>query len=271
MGFDRRLGLRTAGWVAGLAIATATGLGAQTLPSQLRMTEADARESFLGSIVAGYPQWGAAGAAFVALPAAARVAVVQGGFAWARAYVKSPLFRAAYDDARQAAKPAPPGAEGTVEDELKRQLDEQRKSLEESRKALAALPPEQRRELEALARQTEAQLKDPQFLTMMRSGIEAERTGRAESYRTNLQQWEEDWPARPETLVAGRLEAFLTECSDVDFSARLQPRGHKMVFVNPDYEQKPAAWKTCYRAGPEAVGAARTAAATWLKELAPSR
>lgn len=261
------LGLPRRGWGVGLAIVTAANLAAQTVPSQLGVSEGDAQQSLLGSVVSGYPQWSVAGKAFVALPAAARVAVVQGGFVWARAYVKSPAFRTAYVNARNGAKPVAPDAQGTVDDELKRQLAEQRASLEESRKALAALPADQRKALEDVFKQTEAQFKDPEFVGMMRTGIEMERVGRQETYESNVREWEASFPARPEILVARRLQAFLTECGDVDFSAKLQPREHKMVFVDPDYEMKSASWKTCFRAGPEAVGAARGAATAWLEAL----
>jgi hypothetical protein len=262
------LGLARSGWAVGLALVTAGGLAAQAVPAQLGVSEADAQESFLYSVIGGYPAWGAAGTAFVKLPAAARVAVVQTGFAWAKALVKSAGFRTAYQNRREGAKPVPPDAEGTVDDELARQLAEQRKSLEESRKALAALPPEQRKELEAILKQTEDQFKDPQFQAMMRSGIETQRASALEDYRSALRRWEEAYPADPGVLIGRRLQAFLTECGDVDFSAKLQARDRKMVFVNPDYELKSPNWKTCYRAGPEAMGAARTAATAWLAELA---
>jgi len=261
------LGLWRGSWAGTLAIATAANLAAQAVPSELRLSEPDARESFLGSVIGGYPQWGVAAAAFVALPAAARVAVVQGGFAWAKSYVKSPGFRTGYETARQRAKPEPPNPEGTVDDELKRQVAKQLADLEESRNALATLPPEQRKDLEAMLKQMEAQLKDPQTLAMMRSGIEGDRAGAQETYQSNVKEWEERYPANPEILVGRRLQAFLTECGDVDFSAKLQPREGKMRFVDPQYEMKPANWKTCYRAGPEAIGAARAAATAWLKEL----
>lgn len=263
------LGLARGGWAVSMAIVTAGRLAAQAVPAQLGMSERETQETFLGSVFSGYPQWSSAvSAAFVALPASVRTTVVQGGFAWARAWVKSPAFRSAYEHERQSAKPRPPEHEGSVDDELKRQLDEQRKSMEESRKAMAALPPEQQKAFEEVLKQTEAQLKDPDFLKMMRSGIEMDRASRLEDYQSSVARWEESHPADPGVLVGRRLQAFLTECGDVDFAAKLQTRDRKMVFVNPDYELKPSNWKMCYRAGPEAVGAARTAATAWLRELA---
>ena len=141
----------TLGWRQGraavaLTLVTVARLSAQAVPGQLGLSEPDAQQSLLGSVIYGYPQWGAAGGAFVALPAAARVAVVEAGFAWARVYVASPAFRAAYESARQQARPQPPEFEGTVDDELRRQIAAQRADLEESRQALALLAPEQRQE-----------------------------------------------------------------------------------------------------------------------------
>jgi hypothetical protein len=260
-------GLRKGSWAGALAVVTAANVTAQAVPSQLGVGEREAQESLLGAVVSGYPQWGVAAKAFVALPATARVAVVQGGFAWAKAYVKSAAFRTAYETTRQQAKPVPPKAAATVDDELKRQVAEQRASLEESRKALAALPADQRKELEEILKQSEAQLEDPEFLGMMRQGIEMDRVAARETYQSDLSRWEETYPANPEILVSRRLKAFLTECGDVDFSAKLQPREHKMVFANPEYELKSGNWKTCFRAGPEAVGAAREAATAWLTQL----
>lgn len=254
-------------WAGALIILTAANLAAQAVPSQLGVSEPDAQESFLQSVVSGYPEWGMAGAAFVALPAAARVAVVQGGFAWARAYVKSTGFRTGYESARQRMKPQAPEVEGTVDDEVKRQVAEQLADLEETRKAMGQLPADQRKDFEAMLQQTAAQLKDPEYLGMLRSAIEAERASEQETHQTRMQEWAEAYPANPDLVVRRRLEAFLTECADVDFSAKLQSQYGMMRFVNPDYEMKPANWKTCYRAGPDAVGAARAAATAWLEAL----
>ena len=40
-----------------------------------------------------------------------------------------------------------------------------------------------------------------------------------------------------------------------------------MAFDNDAYNAKPWQWKLSYFWGPEAIAAARTAAAAWLKEL----
>jgi hypothetical protein len=41
----------------------------------------------------------------------------------------------------------------------------------------------------------------------------------------------------------------------------------KLVFDREEFQSKSSQWKMCYRAGPEATGAARTAVQAWLKDL----
>lgn len=40
-----------------------------------------------------------------------------------------------------------------------------------------------------------------------------------------------------------------------------------MVFADPGLEDKSSEWKLCYRAGREAVDAAREAAKAWITEI----
>lgn len=83
-----------------------------------------------------------------------------------------------------------------------------------------------------------------------------------------LTDWERRYPADPRVLIKKRINDFLAASSGIDFTAKLLPRGDKMVFVNGEYEQKPAEWKLCFRAGKEATEAARSIAKGWLAELA---
>jgi len=57
----------------------------------------------------------------------------------------------------------------------------------------------------------------------------------------------------------------------VDFNAKVAKSGALMRFADPRYESRPKEWKLCYRAGKEAVDAARAAATEWLKELQAGR
>jgi hypothetical protein len=89
-----------------------------------------------------------------------------------------------------------------------------------------------------------------------------------EEHQRDVAKWNENFPENPNVLIAKRLRAFLDTSADVDFSAKLVPSGDKMKFADAKYEQKSSEWKMCYRAGRDAVTAARAVAAAWLKELA---
>jgi hypothetical protein len=95
----------------------------------------------------------------------------------------------------------------------------------------------------------------------------AARADRDRQHQDDLKQWEERYPADHNVLLAKRLRDFLAATADVDFNAALVTTGRVRRFAEPRYEQKPAAWKMCYRAGRESTEAARAAATAWLKEL----
>lgn len=69
------------------------------------------------------------------------------------------------------------------------------------------------------------------------------------------------------SIIRHQLQQFLDVSADVDFNAALKQQGDKMVFVNPAYESRPAAWKLCFRCGKEAVTGARKFAQEWLHTL----
>jgi hypothetical protein len=74
-------------------------------------------------------------------------------------------------------------------------------------------------------------------------------------------------PLDPMVLVAERLRKFMDVSAGVDFSAALTGAGRDARFSNPAYEEQSSDWKMCFRAGKEAVDAARAEAADWLKTL----
>lgn len=235
--------------------------------STLNTTQKEASEQVMRAITAGSTPYGAAVTAFKKLSASARGAIVQELGAWAKTYVASPAFRTAYTAYRDSQKPEPPAFQGTVDDEFKRKQAETMASFAETRKNLGALPADQRKQLEEVIKQNEAQMNSPQMQKMIRDGIVFDRTGRQESYTQSLADWQARLPENPNPLVAKRLRAFLDTTADIDFAAQLAPKEGKMRFVNPKYEAKSTEWKMYFRAGKEAVSAARTVAAAWLKEL----
>jgi len=68
-------------------------------------------------------------------------------------------------------------------------------------------------------------------------------------------------------IITNQLKQFLDLSATVDFNAQTMQKGDKVVFVNPVYESKSAAWKLCFRSGKEAVTGARKFAQQWLSEM----
>jgi hypothetical protein len=55
--------------------------------------------------------------------------------------------------------------------------------------------------------------------------------------------------------------------SGINFNAKLEKRGKKMIFSDPLLEEKDDFWKACYRSGKPTMDAARQFAQQWLNEL----
>lgn len=87
------------------------------------------------------------------------------------------------------------------------------------------------------------------------------------AYKAELAKFEETYPGTVEGMVKLRLKSFLALTADIDFNATLVKKGNKMIFEDPALEKRSADWKQCFRAGPDAVKAARAYAEQWLKEL----
>lgn len=253
------------------AAAVSGAAHAQNPLSQLGLDEARG-QSHATALVLGRtsPTWvdGSAKQLFKAMPPSVRATVTTGLWAWAKNYLSSAAFKAAYAKEREDMKPQPPRFEGSVDDELKKMQDEQLKSIAEARRTvLPMLPASDRAAFEAQLKQQEEMVKNPEMIAIMKTGFEQQRVAAREEHARRLKLWEEDYPADSQRLVARRLREFLDVCSDVDFAARTNLVNDKRVFANADYEAKPAQWKECYRAGREPTTAARQAATAWLREL----
>ncbi len=260
----------------GLAVTGLAAVIAQTALSRLNVPESDARQYLVDSITTGYPSRSLAMTrAFLALPPVARAEVVTAALAWAKTVTMSPAFTAIYLKRREQTKPTPPQFEGSVDDALKKMNAEQRKSLEEMKKSIPTMPAEMRPTMEATLKQMtqmiESQEKDPKFQQMMRQGLEMQRTGELQEYKEALAAWETRYPPDPKPLMIAGLKKFLALPADVDFTAKVVKVAGMLKFENPEYEAKPADWKLVYRAGKEAMTAARRSAQAWLAELETPR
>jgi len=262
---------------AAVVVASAAGL-AQSAIAQLGLTEAAARTFLFDELSAPTIHHRrsaiaiAGTRAFYKLPPAARGPAASALFAWAKAYVSSPAFTKAYADLRQGALPQGGQAETpTVDEELKKKMDEMLAALEEVKQAAAAMEPAARAKLLENLKVQEAQIRSPETVKMLRAALEAERGDRVASESRAVRSTTERLPADPKELFARRLREFLTETADADFSARtisLTAGADGIEFIEPSHRDRHWMWQLAVIAGREATTAARAAADTWLKEIA---
>jgi hypothetical protein len=209
--------------------------------------------------------------AYDRLPVAARGPATTVAFAWAKAFVNSPAFAAAYEKQREGQKPAGFTSSSSVDGELKKLLDDQRAAHAEARKMAAKLPEKDRAAFLAMLKEQEARLDDPERIKTLRSVLEAQRgetTARADK---SAVAWDTRYPANPRTFVREHLVWFLDVTEDIDYSLAFHvvrsPSGETLGFLSPGYTGMP--WQRIHAilAGREAVDAGRAAAAAWLTEL----
>ena len=261
-----------------LALSITVGIAAVAwaadVLTQLGVPAKAAQEAVVSAVAEGYFNTGLGYTALKAAPPAARAELVTGAIAWTKSYVASPEFKAAYAKVREVQKPTEPTFVGTPEAEFKKkqaeQKAEQEKSQAQMKASLAQMTPDVRKSVEEgmkVAAEMQAKMDTPEMRKMMIDGITMERASKKQEYERDMQKWQQDFPENPRALVIKRLQKFLADTKDVDFDAQLATRNGRKYFVKEEYENKSGEWKQAFRAGREAVTAARTAVQAWLSEL----
>ncbi len=100
-------------------------------------------------------------AAYQKVPEAARGAVTTGLFAWAKAYANSPAVTGTYPRMRTAAMPQRKQYARTIDEEIKKQLDDVVAANEQSKQMAASLPPSDRERLLANLKAMEDSMRRP--------------------------------------------------------------------------------------------------------------
>jgi hypothetical protein len=248
--------------------------GAEALKG-LAVGETEAKESTLSAFVYGMPSWSPATRnAFKAASGAERAAMTKTALEWVKSYTETAAFKEAYAKWRDEGKPEA-AASGNAGDDLKRQQEEVNKQIAEMKKSMDSLPPEQRKVVEKSIKEIERNMAersaDPEFQKNMLAGAEAVRKEAAEKYKEDVANWQKDRPADSRVLIARRLRELLDVSADVDFDAKVVAAGSgRTRFADAENEAKGGEWKLCYRAGKDAVGAARSFATSWLQQLPKS-
>ena len=254
-----------------IAVGTAI-VAAQSSLADFGINENQLKSRLAHALVDGYiPMYPNAKQYHAATPAV-RVAFVKNALGWMKTYTESAAFQADYSKLRAAEKPTPPEQKGTPDEQFAKYLADQRKQVEEMRKSVAQMSPDMQKQMQGAVQQMEASAdkmaKDPQMSAMMKQGFAQQAESDQKGYEKSLADYAAKYPADPKGLIASRLHKFLELSKDVAYDAKLVPgNGGKMKFAEPQYEAKPAEWKSCYRAGKEPVEAARAFATDWLRQI----
>jgi hypothetical protein len=263
--------------LAVMAIAGGTAL-AQGVLTQLGLTETAARALLMSEVQeaggSGYSsKLAVAGrTAYPRVPEAARGPVTTALFAWAKTYVNSPAFATEYARIRAAKMPQRREYARTVDEELKKQLDDLLAGFENMKASAASMSPAERQRFLATLKESEDKLRSPEMQKVQRAALEEERAKQKADEDQIIARWQEDFPADRQALFARRLREFLDATADVDFEARKNIvrglGGETVGFVlRPEDADKPWQWREAFVVGEEATTAGRAAAAAWLKEI----
>jgi flagellar biosynthesis GTPase FlhF len=259
-------------WCAALLVAAAATVVAQSTLANFGVNTTEVQRKLVSSLVNGYAPAYPNRKQFQAGTPAMRAAFAKEALAWLKACTESPAFQEDYRKQREAARPAAPSSQGTADERYAKYLADQRRSLQEMKQNVAKMPPDMQKQMAEAVKTMEAQLerssKDAQMIAMMKQGLAQQAAADQNVYQQRLADFEKRFPAEPRVLVASRLREFLELSKSVDFDAKLVPAGSgKMKFADPQYERMPERWKLCYRAGRDAVQAARAFATDWLRQL----
>ena len=99
--------------------------------------------------------------AFLKLPPAARGQAATALFAWTKAYVNSRAFKTAYANYRRDVIGEPRQYTVNVDEEIKKQMDDQLAGIEKIRKSADRFPPAEREKLLQSLKEQEAAARDP--------------------------------------------------------------------------------------------------------------
>jgi hypothetical protein len=258
-----------------LAALFAAAALAQSALTQLGLTDASAAAFVMNEIKA--PAHGrqspiavAGTRAFLKLPRSARADAATGLFAWARAHVNSPAFKASYAIYRNGLMPTERLYALTVQQEVKKEIDQQLSLMESLGQAAEKMPPAQRAAMLEQVKTARAQFTNPEYIKQLEAAKTAERARESQSRVDSAAEIEKKTPADPNVLIARRLREFLEATANVNFEARtisLTLGSDGIEFLDRPDRAKHWMWQQAVIVGPEATAAARTAAAAWLKEI----
>jgi hypothetical protein len=201
------------------------------------------------------------------VPPAQRAAVVQALGTAAKAFFGGAEFQARYRKEYDSSVPGDLRTPRSASEIEASSRAEMQKGLAEMEQSVKSLQGDARKQAEAAMAQVRAEM-DRQAAALGKAAAQQAADEKAR-YEAAKKRPPDPNALSPDPKVSLRksLGAFLQQTSGVDYAAETRDALRTRRFVKPEYEAKPAAWKTCYRAGREACDAARAFATGWLAEL----
>jgi hypothetical protein len=200
-----------------------------------------------------------------------RAAIVKDVMSYAKKYTVSNAFVKQYNEMRLKEKPAASTLK-TPEEMQKEMIAEAKKNVTEAetnlKKADASLKSVFETVLkEARKQQADAENPNNKMIASYRKNYERGVKDADAGNKRLMDEWEAKYPTNHMLYVKIRLQQFLEETKDIDFTAQVVTKNGKKYFVSKAYESKGKRWKMGFRAGKEAVETARTLVQQWMNEI----
>jgi hypothetical protein len=200
-----------------------------------------------------------------------RAAIVKDVMSYAMKYTVSNAFVKQYNEMRLKEKPAASTLK-TPEEMQKEMIAEAKKNVTEAetnlKKADASLKSVFETVLkEARKQQADAENPNNKMIASYRKNYERGVKDADAGNKRLMDEWEAKYPTNHMLYVKIRLQQFLEETKDIDFTAQVVTINGKKYFVSKAYESKGKRWKMGFRAGKEAVETARTLVQQWMNEI----
>jgi hypothetical protein len=237
---------------------------------QLGISKTDADSKITNSLLFGsLDQYGLRNAKNIAT--GNRVAVVKDLLSYSKKQVNSSAFIKEYNVLRESKKPEKNSLQ-SPEELQKQMIQEAKKVVAESETNLKNADANLKKVFEDVLIESKKQLKlaeDPNNKIIMnyRKNYERGAKDSEAGYNRLLTEWEAEYPVNHLQFVKKRLQQFLDETNNIDFSAELITKNGKKYFVNKAYESKGNRWKMAFRAGKEPVEAVRSFMQQWIVEI----
>lgn len=243
---------------------------AEDFMQQLGITKVSADEKITHSILGGYlDQYGLRNAKNIAV--GNRAAITKDLLVYTKQYVSSAAFLKEYNQLRENNKPKP----NTIQtpDEMRTGMIEQyKKSIAETEANVKKADASTKSIFEPILVTMRQELKnaeDPnnKMIANYRKNYPEMVKSLEASYKQQLAEWETKYPTNQQLFIKERLQQFMDETANIDFSAQLIEKNGRKYFVNPTYEHKGNRWKLAFRAGKEVVEPARAFVQGWMAEI----